>query len=312
MADIQGSVGECDIREESGRVATGDPFALLLAGVQVKRASAAAFSLKDIVEQQVVPRLHAAHRDGVRRNDLHPAASQLILPTDSALGDEVTALGDRLLVNDHAGACDRIEALRIKGRSLECLYLDLLTPTASYLRRLWSEDVCGFAETTLALLNLQRVLRQFAPAFRAERQMPENGLRTLLASPKRVGADVTAAMFGLMMVSEFFRRGGWEAWIEPDLSVAAFDETVRHQWFDVVELLVANDRQLDGIASSIRTIRRGSANRSVGVIVCGQVFIDHPEFVRMVGADLTSSEPRASLIQANRFVSLSIPPARLR
>jgi hypothetical protein len=115
-----------------------------------------------------------------------------------------------------------------------------------------------------------------------------------------------------MMVSEFFRRGGWEAWIEPDLSVAAFDDTVRHQWFDVVELLVANDGQLDGIASSIRTIRRGSANRSVGVIVCGQVFVDHPEFVRMVGADLISSEPRTSLIQANRFVSLSIPPARLR
>lgn len=312
MTDIQGSVVDCDIREASGRVATGDPFALLLAGVQVKRASAAALSLKDIVEQQVVPRLYDAHRSGVRRNDLHPAASQLTLPVNSALGDEVTALGDRLLVNDHAGACDRIEALRIEGRSLECLYLDLLTPTASYLRRLWSEDVCGFAEITLALLNLQAVLRRFAPAFRAERQMPENGLRTLLASPKRVGADVTAAMFGLMMISEFFRRGGWEAWIEPDLSVAAFDDTVRHQWFDVVELLVSNDGQLDGIASSIRTIRRGSANRSVGVIVCGQVFVDHPEFVRMVGADLTSSEPRTSLIQANRFVSLSIPPARLR
>jgi hypothetical protein len=311
MTDILGSVRDIEDRGTSERTATGDPFALLLAGVQVKRTSAA-LKLKEIVERQVVPRLHAAHYKNGRRNDLHVDASQLILPRDSALGDEVTALGDRLLVNDHAGACDRIEALRIEGRSLECIYLDLLTPTASYLRRLWSDDLCGFADATLALINLQSVLRQFAPAFRAERQAPENGHRTLLASPKRVGADVTAAMFGMMMVSEFFRRGGWEAWIEPDLSDIAFGDTVRHQWFDMVELLVANDGQLDGIASSIRTIRRGSANRSVGVIVCGQVFVDHPEFVRMVGADLTSSDPRVSLIQANTFVSLPTSPARLR
>jgi hypothetical protein len=319
MADIQGSVDDFGVRELSDRAAPGDPFARLLAGVQMKRASAISLDLRDLVERQVVPRLYDAHCDKPQendltkgRNDLRETASQLILPAVSALEDEVTALGDRLLLNDQAGACDRIDALRIEGRSLECLYLDLLTPTASYLRRLWSDDLCGFAEATLALLNLQGVLRQFAPAFRAERHAPESGLRTLLASPKLAGVDVTAAMFGLMMMSEFFRRGGWEAWIEPDLSSATFGDAVRYQWFDVVELLAANDGQLDGIASSIRTIRRGSANRSVGVIVCGQVFVDHPEFVRMVGADLTSSDPRASLIQANTFVSWPTPPARLR
>lgn len=311
MTDVLGSVRDIEFRDASGRNAPSDPFALLLAGVQGKRTSMA-LKLQEIVERQVVPRLHEAHRKSHRRNDLHPDASQLILPRDSALGDEVTALGDRLLLNDPAGACDRIEALRIEGRSLECIYLDLLTPTAGYIRRLWSDDLCGFAEATLALMNLQGVLRQFAPAFRAERQVLENGHRTLLASPARVGVDVTATMFGLMMVSEFFRRGGWEAWIEPDLSTTAFGDAVRHQWFDVVELLVANDGQLDGIASSIRTIRRGSANRSVGVIVCGQIFVDHPEFVRMVGADLTSVDPRASLTQANSFVSLPTSPARLR
>jgi hypothetical protein len=307
MAEFQASVGDFDFLGAPDRPASGDPFALLLAGLQLKRAAAPALDLRAIVERQVVPRLHGLHR-----NDLHQTSAQLILPGVSALEDEVTALCDRLLANDHAGACGRIDALRIEGRSLECIYLQLLTPTASHLRRLWSEDLCGFAETTLALLNLQSVLREFAPAFRAELGAAETGHRALVASPRRTGVDVAAAMVGLVVVSEFFRRGGWEAWIEPDLSSTAFGETVRQEWFDVIELLVASDRQLDGIAASIRTIRRGSPNRAVGVIVCGQIFIDHPEFVRMVGADVTAADPRASLLQANQFVSLPTPPARLR
>ena len=344
MAEMQESVGEVDVRASSDARTHDAPLAVLLAGVKRRRATGATADFRALVESQVVPRLHAAHRadvsgcdgfagDGFARNasekdlnafekGLRQLPSQTILPVDSALADEVSALGDRLFVNDHAGACDRIDALRIEGRSLECIYLDLLAPTASYIRHLWSDDLCDLAGAAVALVNLQGVLRHFAPAFRAEHAVLDTGRRALLASPLRTGVDGAAAMVGLVMVSEFFRRDGWDSWIEPDVASTAFGDTVRREWFDVVEILASNDRQLDGIAASIRTIRRGSANRSVGVIVCGQIFIDHPEFVRLVGADLPSSDPRTTLVQASHFmarnlvaknfVSLPIPSARSR
>jgi hypothetical protein len=196
MTEFQGSVSDFDFLGAPDRPASGDPFAILLAGLQSKRAAAPTLDLRAIVERQVVPRLHDLHR-----NDLRQTPPQPILQGVSALEDEVTALCDRLLANDHAGACGRIDALRIEGRSLECIYLHLLTPAASHLRRLWSEDLCGFAEATLALLNLQSVLREFAPAFRAELGTTETGHRALLAAPHRTGVDVAAAMVVMVVVS---------------------------------------------------------------------------------------------------------------
>jgi MerR family transcriptional regulator, light-induced transcriptional regulator len=106
-------------------------------------------------------------------------------------------------------------------------------------------------------------------------------------------------------MSEFFRRDGWDAWIEADPTSKEFTQVVRDQWFDVVEFLVSGDKQLDALAARIRTIRRESPNRSIGVMVYGQVFIEHPELVLLVGADVSATDPRQGALQAQRLLSLT-------
>jgi hypothetical protein len=39
-------------------------------------------------------------------------------------------------------------------------------------------------------------------------------------------------------------------------------------------------------------------------MVCGQVFIEHPEFVLLVGADLTAADPRQGALKAEGLVRL--------
>ena len=103
-------------------------------------------------------------------------------------------------------------------------------------------------------------------------------------------------------MSEFFRREGWDARAERDMKSDAFRDTIVSEWFDLVEVLATSDRDLDSIASGIRLIRRGSPNPQVGVIACGHVFLEHPELVRMVGADRSASDPLSSLSQAKHLV----------
>ena len=71
-------------------------------------------------------------------------------------------------------------------------------------------------------------------------------------------------MFDLVLVGEFFRRDGWDAWIEPDSSSVEFSEIVRNHWFDVVEFLVSGDKRLDALAANISAVRRDSPNQSLG------------------------------------------------
>lgn len=260
--------------------------------------------LHSTVVQSVIPRLHAALQKDLQR-PLHHLISAKV-----SLRDEVVEFAEHLLSGEQDAACDRVDSLRRRGCSLESIYLELLVPTARHLRELWSDDCCGFADVTFALANLQGILRRYATDFLGEATTREYGARVLLVAPSGDGIDALTPMFGLVLTSQFFRRGGWETAIERDLNCDAFGRTV-HEWFDLVEVLAANDSQLDDIASGIRRIRRGSPNRSLGVIVCGKIFSDRPDYIRLVGADLMASDPLSSLSEADSFVMRRAPPPRL-
>ena len=92
-------------------------------------------------------------------------------------------------------------------------------------------------------------------------------------------------MFGLVLAGEFFRRDGWDTWIEPDSAATEFIDTVRTQWFNVVEFFANTDKKLDDLASNIRMVRRESSNQDIGVMVCGPAFTERPELVLLVGGD---------------------------
>jgi hypothetical protein len=255
-----------------------------------------AIDLFPTVDRNVIPLLHAALQKNLRRPQ-HP-----LIRGEVALHEDVADLADRMIGGRLEDAFDRIDALRVSGRSLESIYLKLLAPTACHLRDLWSKDYCGFADLTFALCNLQGVLRRYARDFQAEATSADNGSRVLVVTPSGDGADIMTPVFGLMLMSQFFRRDGWDASIERDLTCGHFRETAG-EWFDMVEVLAANDGQLDEIASGIRTIRRGSPNPSIGVIVCGQIFSERPDYIGLVGADLMASDPLSSLSQAKSFLS---------
>jgi MerR family transcriptional regulator, light-induced transcriptional regulator len=297
-----------DLREQSERPHPGSQPR----SYRVERASIGEFEpayrrhaaqkllgLTRTIETRVIPSLVVAH---ATPQELH---SDLALPRSDSIAEEVTLLAEQMIAGDIERPCARIETLRGQGHSLETIYLQLLAPAAIHLRRLWNSDLCGFAEATLALWRLQQLLRQYSVEFRAEAERQETGLRVLLAPTPREKYDLSYAMFALVLMSEFFRRDGWEAWIEPDSTSREFARVVHDEWFDVVEFLVSGEKQLDALASRIRMIRRESPNRSIGIMVHGQVFIEHPELVLLVGADLTATDARQGALQAQHLIGLS-------
>ena len=292
MADMLTSVHESDL---SGHGASPQSGRRVRPG-----AHGARINLLPAVRNQIIPRLHAALQGSL--------ALPRVIPTATPLVGEVQALSDRLLAGDERGIREQIDGLRGAGHSLETLYLELLAPTGCHLRDLWKDDNCNLAEVTLALCALQGILCHYAEDFHAECSRRGAGLRALLVSPSRTSTDLGLPLFGLVLMSQFFRREGWDTWIEHDLKSPDFHGTVLAEWFDLVEILATDDNQLDTISAGIRRIRRGSPNPSVGIIVCGQIFLDRPDFARLVGADRVATDPLSSLSQAEQFVSKSTTP----
>jgi MerR family transcriptional regulator, light-induced transcriptional regulator len=263
------------------------------------RRAAGLLALTQTIEKTIIPGLVAAHACP------RELRAEIAVEHGADALPDVAALAKELLAGRAAAARLAVEKLRAGGRSLETIYLQLMAPAAVHLRRLWSADLCGFADATLALWRLQQLLREYSSEFRAEAERQETGRRALLAPTPREKHDLSYAMFCLVLMSEFFRRDGWDAWIEPDPTSKDFAQIVRDQWFDVVEFLVGGDKQLDALAARIRMIRRESPNRSIGVMVYGQVFIEHPELVLLVGADVSATDPRQGALQAQHLLSLT-------
>jgi len=253
--------------------------------------------LERVVAFEILPRVARAHGGD-------PAKASPRVPSEERVSDEVKAFCSLVLSKQPESASLHVAMLKERGRSLETIYLELMLPCARYLRRLWDEDVCDFAEATLALWRLQQILREFSTAFRSSGAQHSCGLRALLAPAPGEKQELSFIMFDLALIGEFFRRDGWDAWIEPDSSSVEFSSLVRSQWFDVVEFLVSSDKRLDALAARIRTVRRDSPNHALRVLVCGPAFVRHPELILVVGGDLPAADPRLGIAQARNLVGL--------
>lgn len=252
-------------------------------------------SLERTVEFEIVPRLVLAHR---QRAQALAQGSALPAPVHS---DDVRGFTDLVLGQNPDAAGAHVQSLMQQGIALEDIYLKLISPAARYLKFQWLEDERDFAEVTLGLWRLQQVLREFSAAFRNDPQKA-TGLRALLTPGPTEPHDFGYLMFGLVLLGEFFRRDGWDTWIEPKSASPELSKTIHNEWFDVVEFLVSGDKSLDELAATIKTVRKASLNRSLGVIVCGPMFIEHPELVLLVGGDMPAADPRDGVSQAQTLV----------
>ena len=74
--------------------------------------------------------------------------------------------------------------------------------------------------------------------------------------------------------------------------------------FDVIGISVGNETRLDWLTNGISSVRRASLNQSIGVMVGGPIFREHPEYVALVGADATAVDGRHAPALAESLLDL--------
>jgi methanogenic corrinoid protein MtbC1 len=243
------------------------------------------------IEDEVIPRLVLSGR--AVKPVVHPGVS----PAAAVVGDCIAEFVALLLRGDTELAHRYIDTVQVRGASRESIYLELMAPAARVLGRMWEEDLCTFSDVTLALCRLHDILRQMS--IPQEQEATPSGRRLLLTPVP--GEQHT---FGLLMVADCFRRGGWDVRVETSMSSAELLTLVRHEWFTIVGLSVACDAHLDGVASALNAMRKSSRNKALGVMVGGPVFTLQPELAIKVGADATARDGHQAVLQAESLVRM--------
>ncbi len=246
------------------------------------------------IEAEIVPRLVISRR--VSRPPETPQGR--VARTPDTL--DVAELVRLLLHHEVSVASAYIETVRQRGATLEMICLDLLAPAARELGTLWERDECDFMQVTVGLCRLHQLLRELSPEFTHSDDERTGDRRILLANCP--GDQHT---FGIALVAQFLRRAGWDVWHEFLATRAEILEVSSQHWFSVIGLSVATEARLDDLAETIRAIRRGSRNKSIGILVGGPVLVRRPELASMVGADATAADgPQAVLRAEHMFTAL--------
>jgi MerR family transcriptional regulator, light-induced transcriptional regulator len=243
--------------------------------------------LSDAVCKLALPRLLAARL--ADRDD----ASRLT----SAVTDEDRQRFIALVcAPDHHLPESLLSVMALRGVTRDDILLQLFTPVARQLHDLWIRDEVTFADVTLAIGRLQRLLR--SPALPdAPLHFGERGGSILIAPPP---GDPHA--FGSAIFEDFFRNAEWST----ERLVPATEEELinrtRLKSYDVLAISVSRECSLEKLTLLIRRVRRESANARLLVMVGGQPLKDEPEMWKRIGADGTAPDAAAAVKVANKLL----------
>ena len=250
--------------------------------------------LNKLIEVEIIPRLMLVSRD----TGADAAPAELDAPARPFSADEIDRFARRAVDAEADVLVDEVNLrLSAGGVSHEDVLLKLLAPAARRLGKLWDDDRVDFADVTIGLMKLHRVLERLNADTPCGLGAGKTAPRILLAP-----APGEQHVFGVVMVGEFFAKSGWRVRCETapcddDLVAAAAADH-----YDVIGLSVSAELNMKTLREAIRRIRANSRNRDVNILVGGQAFINDGSLARRVGADATATDGVRAVVTAERMV----------
>ena len=230
-------------------------------------------SLTEAIETQIIPRLVQAHRVSLPEADtaaLGPGISPKQLATFVALSKSSQA----------SETTQFIDELLHQGVTTDRIFLDLIAPAARQLGQMWDQDLCDFTEVTCGLVRMHEITHRLGFEYQNGPQLGGDVQRIMLAS-----APGSQHFLGMTIVSDFFRKAGWDVVIEISVSEKELVHAVNNEWFDVIGISCATEAQLKALPGLIRALKAASGNPEPGVLLGGPIFTLQKHDARSLGAD---------------------------
>ena len=222
--------------------------------------------------------------DRLRQNRRQSKSVSTSVSTATPAGRESwispTEFAELVLNDSEELASQHFRQLRAQGIADEVLLLELLAPTSVELGRRWEQDLSDFADVTVGVCRLHRMLRSVHPQHHRDLDHDAHGGRVALAP-----APGEQHSFGLLLVGELLFRAGWYTDVEIDSDADKLIHTVMQNWYEMVGISVSSATRLDEAAALISSVKKNSCNKDVAIIAGGHAFSEDRTLAFEIGAD---------------------------
>jgi MerR family transcriptional regulator, light-induced transcriptional regulator len=225
-------------------------------------------ALASVIALDIIPRLLMGHRLEERSDPPRLRGRFTDIDRAGFLSDALELSAPQLSA--------KLREMMMWGHDLDSVLLDLMAPVARTLGEMWERDSITFIDVTIAVQKMQQVLRDICQSVTSDTYGPH---ALLLPAPGE------SHSFGLVIVSELFRKRGWYVAGGLPVTQRVLVNMVNTQPYAVVGFSLSNHALLGDLKAAIKTVRKSSACREVLVIVGGSAFDGKTHLAAEIGAD---------------------------
>lgn len=203
-----------------------------------------------------------------------------------------------LLFDEASDACqDMLDAALEEVGDPQKVVETLLQPAARIIGENWCADECDFLKVTIAMSRMQRLFRRMTCAY------PPAAISDLSRCALLTPAPGEQHTFGLSVVEDAFRRGGWEVDCCGCDEEAEMLRLAASNHYQIIGISVSVERRLPELTAIVRKLRTQSRNRSIVLIVGGSMVMQNPQMAIDAGFDLLAVDAVSAVGLADTIVA---------
>ncbi len=243
----------------------------------------------------------------VEKFELRPSSNQNWAQLPQAKQDQYSKMLDEeevdqltnLLLDTEEGSFElAITVLKTHGAPIDYIVLDLIPAIARKLGKQWEDDSLSFADVSIGVNRLERVIHKLDYLFQAN-QLDRQQNKAIFIT----GFPGSQHSLGTLIFANFLIYSGWQVHRPNQVNIDSIVYGVSSKDLQAIAISVSTSEQLEELPSLIDLLRQKSKNPNIAVLIGGPLYNKLPEAFDHIQAEVKAFSPEESVQKLEQHLS---------
>ena len=212
--------------------------------------------------------------------------------------EEISKLTNLLLDTEEGSFELAITVLKTHGASINYIVLDLIPAIARQLGKQWEDDSLSFADVSIGVNKLERVIHKLDYLFQANQLERQQNKAIFIA-----GFPGSQHSLGSLIFGNFLIFSGWQVHRPSQANIDSIVYGVSSKEVQAIAISVSTNEQLEQLPSLIDLLRQKSKNPNTIVLIGGSLYNKAPEAFGHIQAEVKAFSPEESVQKLEQHLS---------
>lgn len=212
--------------------------------------------------------------------------------------EEINKLTNLLLDTEEGSFELAITVLKTHGAPIDYIVLELIPAIARKLGKHWEDDSLSFADVSIGVNKLERVIHKLDFLFQAN-QLERQQNKAILVT----GFPGSQHSLGSLIFANFLIYSGWQVHRPNQVNIDSIVYGVSSKDLQAVAISVGTSEQLEQLPNLINLLRQKSKNPKIIVLIGGPLYNIMPDAFDHIQAEVKAFSPEETVQKLEQHLS---------